>query len=117
MRVLIDVADGADSGDLAEFHGWLKETRAVTRGAKVSLEPRGGNGTMSADGVIALAVSAVSALSAAVQSYAAWRSSRPSAPSLTVTVGGRVVVVNLGSPEESAAILEAASQSPAEERP
>lgn len=108
MQVLISVTDGADRSGMGEFYGWLRETRAVTRGAEVELLAEGGHGTMSGGDVIALAVSSVSALSAAVQAYGAWRSSRTAAPSVTFSFDGKDVIVTTGSAEEAANVLRAA---------
>ena len=104
MRVLISVADGAESGELAEFASWLQETRSVSRVAEVTLETEHETGTMSAGDVIVLASTAVSALSGALSAYAAWRASRQQpAPALNISVNGAAgVVVSTGSAAELA---------------
>jgi hypothetical protein len=114
VQVLISVADGADGSGMTEFYGWLRETRAVTRGAEVKLLAEGGHGTMSGGDVIALTVSAVSALSATVQAYAAWRSSRSAAPPVKFSFDGKDVIVVIGSAEEAAIILQIAEAQVAE---
>lgn len=108
MRVLISVADGADTAELAEFASWLQETREVTRAAEVTLETARQTGRMSAGDVIVLASTAVSALSAAVSAYAAWRASRQQpAPALTISVNGAEgIVISTGSAAELALLTQ-----------
>jgi len=110
MRVLIGVTDEAGGADLADFYGWLRDTRGVTRVSELKMQSERPSGAMSAGDVIVLTTSAVSALSATVQAFAAWRSSRPSAPSLTIRVDGAgTVIVSTGSAQELALLARIAN--------
>lgn len=115
MELLITMADVDDRPDaitVTEFHGWLSETRSVTRDADIRLQAAPGSGAMSGGDLIALATSTVTAITAVIQAYVAWKAARTGAPPLTITVvGGRTTIVKDGSADEIAAAIEAAVES------
>lgn len=113
MHIMLSLDGGADSAALPDLFDWLSQTRQVTYGAELALRPARASGAMSAGDAIVVAAGAVSSLSAVVQAYAAWRSTRHAPPALMVRLeNGATVTVVHGSPDEAAALLRAASNSP-----
>lgn len=109
MRAVFGFEDETDRAHVADFHGWLLETREVARAAEIGLRQGRTTGAMSAGDAIVVIASAVSSLAAVVQAYAAWRSARQDAPALIVIFedGGTVTVVR-GSAQEAELVMRTA---------
>ncbi|MFI8997331.1 hypothetical protein [Streptomyces sp. NPDC053542] len=107
MRVEVRVEGGEQ--ELRSLYDWLRQDAATRRGAQVTLPPSpAGPGRMGAFAEVLQLITdnAWSAASFAL-ALSTWRQTRPSRRRITVQRGQTTVVVENGSEEEVAHLLEA----------